>query len=187
LTEFEINKVSSAARGAMARYGRLLTDAQWEKIRPLLPRPRSRRCGGRPRVSDRKVLEGILRILRSGARWQDLPEEFISSLLRKSHLSALSRFEKNAFSPIIPGLQSALRIWLQFIARRANSKKPPCFSRVPGPYVQRPARTDRVAAIQMDNPRLTDYVRRLGRNLNPPAVLMKVANPPSAWDQLRDH
>src|SRR6267143_1555416 len=33
----------------MARYGRLLTDAQWEKIRPLLPRPRSRRRGGFPR------------------------------------------------------------------------------------------------------------------------------------------
>ena len=26
----------------MARYGRLLTDAQWEKIRPLLPRRRKR-------------------------------------------------------------------------------------------------------------------------------------------------
>ncbi len=62
----------------MARYGRLLTDAQWEKIRPLLPRPRSRRRGGRPRASDRKVLEGILWILRSGVRWQDLPEEFPS-------------------------------------------------------------------------------------------------------------
>src|SRR5207253_5071729 len=62
----------------MARYGRLLPDAQWEKIRPLLPRPRSRRRGGRPRASDRKVLEGILWILRSGARWQDLPVEFPS-------------------------------------------------------------------------------------------------------------
>jgi transposase len=60
----------------MARYGRLLSDAQWEKIRPLLPGPRSRRRGGRPRASDRKVLEGILWILRSGARWQDMPEEF---------------------------------------------------------------------------------------------------------------
>lgn len=59
----------------MARYGRLLTDAQWEKIRPLLPkRPR----GGRPPSDNRKVLAGILWILRSGARWQDLPEEFPS-------------------------------------------------------------------------------------------------------------
>ena len=62
----------------MARYGRLLTDAQWEKIRPLLPHRPPRPRGGRPPSPDRKVLEGILWILRSGARWQDLPEEFPS-------------------------------------------------------------------------------------------------------------
>ena len=62
----------------MARYGRLLTDAQWEKIRPLLPQRPPRPRGGRPPAPDRKVLEGILWILRSGARWQDLPEEFPS-------------------------------------------------------------------------------------------------------------
>ena len=60
----------------MPRYGRLLTDAQWERIRPLLPKPPRHRRGGRPRAPDRKVLEGILWILRSGARWQDLPDEF---------------------------------------------------------------------------------------------------------------
>ncbi|HXX14813.1 MAG TPA: transposase [Candidatus Eremiobacteraceae bacterium] len=62
----------------MARYGRLLTDAQWEKIRPLLPPARKSPQGGRPPANNRKVLEGILWILRSGARWQDLPEEFPS-------------------------------------------------------------------------------------------------------------
>src|ERR1700739_4040778 len=62
----------------MARYGRLLTDAQWEKIRPLLPKRPKRPKGGRPRKDDRNVLEGILWILRSGARWCDLPEEFPS-------------------------------------------------------------------------------------------------------------
>ena len=31
--------------------------------------------GGRPWVENRRVLEGILRILRSGPRWQDLPEK----------------------------------------------------------------------------------------------------------------
>ena len=62
----------------MARYGRLLTDAQWEKVRPLLPKRPPRPRGGRPPAPDRKVLEGILWILRSGARWQDLPEEFPS-------------------------------------------------------------------------------------------------------------
>jgi transposase len=62
----------------MARYGRLLTDAQWEKIRPWLPKRPPRPRGGRPPSDNRQVLEGILWILRSGARWQDLPEEFPS-------------------------------------------------------------------------------------------------------------
>jgi transposase len=62
----------------MRRSGRLLTDAQWQKIEPLLPRSRKHPRGGRPPANDRKVLEGILWMLRSGARWQDLPEEFPS-------------------------------------------------------------------------------------------------------------
>ncbi len=62
----------------MRRYGRLLSDAQWEKVRPLLPPAGNRARGGRPCREDRKVLEGILWILRSGARWQDMPEEFPS-------------------------------------------------------------------------------------------------------------
>jgi transposase len=45
----------------MARYGRLLTDAQWEKIRPLLPkRPPRRRC--QIPVSRWAVSFGVLRI-----------------------------------------------------------------------------------------------------------------------------
>ena len=62
----------------MARYGRLLTEAQWQKIGPLLPRPPKHPRGGRPPAANRRVLEGILWILRSGARWQDLPSEFPS-------------------------------------------------------------------------------------------------------------
>lgn len=62
----------------MRRYGGLLSDAQWKKIEPLLPRPPRHRQGGRPPVANRKVLQGILWMLRSGARWQDLPSEFPS-------------------------------------------------------------------------------------------------------------
>src|SRR5204863_6131028 len=60
----------------MARSGPLLTEAQWKKIAPLLPRPPKQRKGGRPWIDNRRVLEGILWILRSGARWQDLPEKY---------------------------------------------------------------------------------------------------------------
>jgi transposase len=53
----------------------LLSDQQWQKIAPLLPQPRSK---GRPWADNRRVLEGILWILRTGARWQDLPSEYPS-------------------------------------------------------------------------------------------------------------
>jgi len=43
---------------------------------PLLPKPPKQRQGGRPWIQNRPVLEGILWILRSGARWQDMPEKF---------------------------------------------------------------------------------------------------------------
>lgn len=56
----------------------MLTDAQWEKIEPLLPPLPKNPRGGRPRADDRKVFEGILWVLRTGARWRDLPAEFPS-------------------------------------------------------------------------------------------------------------
>jgi transposase len=39
----------------MARYGRLLTDAQWEKIRPLLPQRPA--CGSRPQSAGRHFVD----------------------------------------------------------------------------------------------------------------------------------
>jgi transposase len=60
----------------MARSGQLLTEAQWKEIAPLLPQPPKHCNGGRPWIENRRVFEGILWILRSGARWQDLPEQY---------------------------------------------------------------------------------------------------------------
>lgn len=53
-----------------------LSDAQWARIVPLLPTPRAKPKGGRPRADDRDVMEGILWILRSGARWKDMPDRY---------------------------------------------------------------------------------------------------------------
>lgn len=50
-----------------------LRDDQWELIAPLLP---IRKKPGRPRADDRRTLGGILWVLRSGARWKDLPKEY---------------------------------------------------------------------------------------------------------------
>ena len=52
----------------------LVTDELWAVVAPLLPRERkARRKGGRPRVSNRAVLTGILFVLRTGTPWQLLP------------------------------------------------------------------------------------------------------------------
>ena len=56
----------------------LLTDEQWAQIEPLLPARQPNPKGGRPRCDDRRVLEGILWILKTGARWRDLPDEYPS-------------------------------------------------------------------------------------------------------------
>lgn len=54
----------------MGRYD--LTDFEWEAIKPHLPnKPR-----GVPRVDDRRVLNGIFWVLRSGAPWADLPARY---------------------------------------------------------------------------------------------------------------
>jgi transposase len=53
----------------------LLPNALWELIEPLLPIPPSRPNGGRPRVSDRAYLTGILFVLRSGIPWQMMIQE----------------------------------------------------------------------------------------------------------------
>jgi len=52
-----------------------LTDEQWKKIEPLLPQPK-RRKRGRPPKDNRCVLEGILWVLKTGARWRDVPKDF---------------------------------------------------------------------------------------------------------------
>src|SRR3974390_401105 len=49
-----------------------LTDREWTAIKPMLPnKPRGVR-----RVNDRRVLNGIFWVLRSGAPWRDLPDPF---------------------------------------------------------------------------------------------------------------
>ena len=46
-----------------------LSDAEWSAIEPHLPSGRR----GAHRVDDRRVISGIVHMLRSGARWRDCP------------------------------------------------------------------------------------------------------------------
>lgn len=51
-----------------------LTDAEWERLRPLLPPAKP--ATGRPNRDHRAVLDAIFWRLRTGAPWRDLPARF---------------------------------------------------------------------------------------------------------------
>src|SRR5215831_16241118 len=54
----------------------LVSDELWELIEPLIPQvARRHRFPGRKRIDDRKVLTGILFVLRTGIPWEYLPQE----------------------------------------------------------------------------------------------------------------
>jgi putative transposase len=51
-----------------------LSEAQWRRIEPLLPGKAS--DPGRTAADNRLFINGVLWVLRSGARWSDLPERY---------------------------------------------------------------------------------------------------------------
>lgn len=50
-----------------------VSDKEWELLKELLPPPKRR---GRRPADARKVLNGMLWIMRTGAPWRDLPERY---------------------------------------------------------------------------------------------------------------
>jgi putative transposase len=50
-----------------------LDDRQWERVEAFL---KSERGPGRPPIDDRRFVEAVLWVLRTGAPWRDLPSEF---------------------------------------------------------------------------------------------------------------
>ena len=53
-----------------------LNDEQWRQIEPHLPTD----VRGKKRVDDRRVISGILHVLKSGCRWCDCPPEYGPSM-----------------------------------------------------------------------------------------------------------
>ena len=56
----------------MSKHLYWLDDRAWAVIEPLLPRGRR----GAHRVDDRRVISGIMHMLKTGARWRDCPLEY---------------------------------------------------------------------------------------------------------------
>jgi hypothetical protein len=84
-----------------------LTESQWALIAPLLPRRRPHPRGGRPWADDRACLEGILWILRTGARWRDLPRHYPSPANPMGSMSARCGSNPDMKRIGIPGDQSS--------------------------------------------------------------------------------
>lgn len=82
------------------RYRSDLTDAQWNYIRPLLPKAAWR---GRPRVNEREILNGIFYVLRTGCQWEDLPHD-IQASPKTCHRRLLEYQRRQVWSKILKGL-----------------------------------------------------------------------------------
>ena len=77
-----------------------LTHEQAERLRPHFPKAR-----GKPRVDDRRVLSGILHVLRNGLRWQDAPAVYgphktlYNRFVRWSRLGVFARIFRTLAQP----------------------------------------------------------------------------------------
>ena len=85
-----------------------LTDEQWKVVETILPEDPVRDDGrGRPWSDRRKVLDGVLWILRTGAPWQDMPDRY------GPHQTAHRRFQNWVRSGVMEKLLLALAAHLQ--------------------------------------------------------------------------
>ena len=82
-----------------------LNDEQWAKIKPLIP---MNRPGQKPR-NNRRILSGILHVLKTGCRWQDCPPEY------GPYTTVYNRFNR----------WSGRGIWQQIFETVAGSPEPP--------------------------------------------------------------
>ncbi len=82
-----------------------LTDAQFAKIAPHLPDD----TRGKARVDDRRVISGIVHVLKSGGRWVDAPDVY------GPHKTLYNRFVRWA----------AKGVWVRLFQALAQSGGPP--------------------------------------------------------------
>ncbi len=86
------------------RYPTDLTDAQWDVLRPLIEKPKSR--GGRPRTYPlREIVNGLFYVLRGGISWRMMP----SDLPRWE--SVYDHFRRWKQDGTIEHVHDVLRIW----------------------------------------------------------------------------
>jgi putative transposase len=81
-----------AQGGAAMSDSMLLSEAQMRRIEPYFPLSH-----GIPRVNDRRIISGIIFVIRNGLRWRDAPKEYgphktiYNCFIRWSRLGVFSR------------------------------------------------------------------------------------------------
>lgn len=74
-----------------------LTDTQWKRIEPLLPKPART---GRKRTDDREIINGILYVLATGGGWEYLPHD-INASYQTCHRRLLEYQKRRVWQKII--------------------------------------------------------------------------------------
>jgi transposase len=77
-----------------------LTDAQWKRIKSLLPKPKRT---GRKRADDREVINGILYVLATGCGWEYLPHD-IKASYQTCHRRLLEYQQRRVWQKIVQDL-----------------------------------------------------------------------------------
>src|SRR3954468_8364132 len=95
-----------------------LTDYEWAAIKPFLPnKPR-----GVPRINDRRVLNRIFWVLRSGAPWCDMPVNF------GPYTTCYNRFVRWRRAGIWGGIMNALAATHDATIHMSIRRLPACIS-----------------------------------------------------------
>ena len=87
---------------------RIVPDDLWEEIKLLLPPEKPNKTIGRPVVPFRKVLDGIVYILRTGCQWKMLPKEYGSGS------TCHRRFQQRSTSKVFE------RLWTRLLKEYDN-------------------------------------------------------------------
>ncbi len=100
----------------MVNIGFWLTEEQFARLAPLLPKD----TRGVARVDDRRVISGIIHVLRSGCRWKDAPAAY------GPHKTLYNRFVRWA----------AKGVWEDVFTRLAEAGGPPAALMIDAAHVK---------------------------------------------------
>ncbi len=97
-----------------------LSDKQWKMICKHLPKPART---GRPRAADRMILNGIIYVLTTGCRWDDMPKRYgdDSTANRRLNLWQQNNVWKNILSDAIKTAHHSGKLELQKISIDSSS------------------------------------------------------------------